>query len=97
MLVVIATVPGKPEHHADIVAALSECAAASRGDQGCRSYVFTTDVEDENSYASIETWDSQADLDAHMGQPHTQKLLSTIGGWVAGAPVITTYDVAEVR
>ena len=97
MLVVIATVPGQPAHAEAIVAALAECAAASRKDPGCRSYVFTTDVEDANSYASIETWDDQASLDAHMQQPHTQKLLAVIGDKVAGAPVITTYEVSEVR
>ena len=37
MLVVIATVPGKPDKRDDIVAALAECAAASRHDAGCRS------------------------------------------------------------
>jgi len=97
VLVVIATVPGKPDKRADIVAGLAECAAASRQDAGCRSYWFTTDVENPDSYASIETWDDQASLDAHMSQPHTQKLLGAIGDWVAGAPVITTYDVSEVR
>jgi len=54
-------------------------------------------VEDENSYASIETWDDQASLDAHMQQPHTQALLAALPPWVAGAPVITTYEVSEVR
>jgi len=46
--------------------------------------VFTSDVEDENSYASIETWDDQASLDAHMQQPHTQALLAALPpGWPA--------------
>lgn len=97
MLVVIATVPGKPEKRAEILAALATCAAASRNDQGCQSYAFWSDVEDEHSYASIETWDSQSDLDAHMGQPHTLALVGALGDLVAGAPVVTTYDVAEVR
>jgi len=97
MLVVVATVPGRPDKRADILAALTTCAAASRKDAGCLSYVFTSDVEDENSYASIETWDDQASLDAHMQQPHTQALLAALPPWVAGAPVITTYEVSEVR
>ena len=97
MLVVIATVPGKPEKRAEILAALATCAAASRNDPGCQSYAFWTDVENLDSYASIETWDSQADLDAHMKTPHVAALFAAIGEHVAGAPVVTTYDVAEVR
>ena len=54
--------------------------------------MFTTDVEDE-----LETWDDQASLDAHMQQPHTQKLLATIADWVTAVPVITTYDVPATR
>lgn len=97
MLVVIATVPGQPDKHDEIVAALATCAAASRQDPGCLSYMFTVDVEDPNSYASIETWTDQASLDAHMQQPHTAALLEALGDKVAGAPVITTYEVSEVR
>ena len=97
MLVVVATVPGQPDKRAQIVAALATCAAASRNDPGCRSYIFTTDVEDEHSYASIETWDDQASLDAHMQQPHTQALLATLADKVAAAPVITTYEVSATR
>jgi quinol monooxygenase YgiN len=97
MLVVVAAVPGQPDKRTEIVAALAACAAASRKDPGCRSYLFTSDVEDEHSYASIETWDDQASLDAHMQQPHTQALFAALADKVAAAPVITTYDVAEVR
>ena len=97
MLVVIATVPGKPGSREQLQAALATCATASRTDPGCQSYAFWTDVENLDSYASIETWDSQADLDAHMKTPHVAALFAAIGEHVAGAPVVTTYDVAEVR
>ena len=97
MLVVIATVPGKPDKRAEIAAALGTCAVSSRTDPGCQSYAFYSDVENPDSYASIETWDSQAELDAHMQTPHVAALLAAIGDLVAGAPVITTYEVSEVR
>ena len=97
MIVVLATVPGKPDKRAELAAALGTAAVASRGDKGCQSYAFFTDVENPDSYSSIETWDSQADLDAHMQTPHIASLLAAIGDLVAGAPVITTYEVSEVR
>lgn len=97
MLVVTATVLGKPDERAGITAALAVCAAASRNDPGCTTYAFWTDVEDPDSYASIETWDSQEQLDAHMQTPHVAALLATLADKIASAPVITTYDVAAVR
>ena len=97
MLVVIATAGGQPDKRAEITAALATCAAASRGDAGCQSSVFTVDVENPDSYASIETWDEQASLDAHMQQPHTTKLLATLSDKVLAAPVITVYEVADVH
>ena len=97
MLVVIATVTGKPDEREGIAAALGACAAASRTDPGCTSYAFWTDVENPDSYASIETWDSQEQLDEHMKTPHVAALFAALADKLAGAPVITTYDVAEVR
>ncbi len=97
MLVVTATVLGKPDEREHIAATLAACAAASRNDPGCTKYAFWTDVENPDSYASIETWDSQEQLDAHMQTPHVAALLAALGDKLAGAPVITTYDVAAVR
>jgi len=97
VLVVLATVTGKPERQADIVAALGKAAKASRGDAGCRSYAFYVDVEDDNRFTSVETWDDQAALDAHFGQPHTVELLQAAGELVAAPAVITVHEVAETR
>lgn len=54
MLVVIATLPGRPDKREEIAAALSRAAAASRGDAGCSSYAFHRDLEDPDRYVSVE-------------------------------------------
>ena len=75
MLLVVATVPGKPDKREELSALLASLAASSRSDAGCASYAFYADVEDQDAFVSIETWDQQSSLDAHMQQPHTQAAL----------------------
>jgi quinol monooxygenase YgiN len=97
VLVVHADVSVRPDRRAEFVTALAGAAKTSRGDAGCRSYAFFSDVEDEHHFTSIETWDDQAALDAHFEQPHTVALLQAAGDAVTAPPTITVYEVAETR
>jgi quinol monooxygenase YgiN len=92
VLVVIATLQGKPEHRELLSAALAKAAAASRGDAGCLSYSFTADLEDPNRFISVETWADQASLDAHFTTPHIGELFAVAGDALEGAPDIKTYE-----
>lgn len=94
MIIVIAEAHATPEAADDLATQLAATAAASRGDAGCRDYRFTRDTEDPTAFYSIESWDSKADLDAHMGQPHTQQLLGSLEGKLTAAPTITVHDVS---
>ncbi len=95
MLLVVATVPGKPDKREELSTVLASLAASSRGDAGCASYAFYADVEDEHAFVSVETWDQQSSLDAHMQQPHTQAALAQLGDLLAGAPTITVHEIAS--
>lgn len=92
MLVVIATLPGKPDKREQIAATLSKAAAASRGDAGCLSYAFHVDLEDADRYVSVEVWEDQASLDAHFGTPHLAELFAVAPDLLAGEVVIDTYE-----
>lgn len=94
MIVVIATLTGKPDKRDEIAAALSKAAAASRGDAGCVSYAFHRDLEDDDRYVSVEVWQDQASLDAHFQAPHLAELFAVMGDLVVGAPAIETYQTA---
>ncbi|MCU1623562.1 MAG: antibiotic biosynthesis monooxygenase [Frankiales bacterium] len=94
MLVVIATLAGKPERRQDIVGALAKAAAASRGDAGCLSYAFAQDVEDPDRFVSVETWEDKASLDAHFTQPHLAELFGALGDALAGPADIKTYETS---
>lgn len=94
MLVVVATLPGKPEKRDEIAAALCKAAAASRGDAGCLSYAFHRDLENPDRYVSVEVWEDKASLDAHFLTPHLAEMFAAAGDLLAGAPVIETYETA---
>ena len=94
MLVVIATLAGKPERRSDIAAALGKAAAASRGDAGCVSYAFHVDLEDPDRFLSVETWEDKASLDAHFTQPHLAELSGALGDALAGPADIKTYETS---
>lgn len=94
MLVVIATLQGKPEKRDVIAPALAKAAAASRGDAGCLSYSFTQDVEDPDRFISVETWEDKASLDAHFTQPHLAELFGILGDALAGPADIKTYETS---
>lgn len=95
MLLVVATVPGKPDKRQELTELLQGLAASSRGDAGCASYAFYTDVEDPDAFVSVETWDEQSSLDAHMQQPHVTAALGRLGDLLAGAPTITVHEIAS--
>ena len=92
MLVVIASLPGKPDKREEIRAALTKAAQASRGDAGCLSYAFHVDLEDPDRWVSVETWADQASLDAHFQTPHLAELFAVAGDLLDGAPQIDTYE-----
>lgn len=94
MIIVIAEAHATPEAADELAALLATTAAASRGDAGCLDYRFARDTEDATAFYSIESWESKADLDGHMGQSHTQTLLGFLEGKVTAAPIITVHDVS---
>jgi len=81
---VIATIPINPERAAEAAPALAELAAASRGDAGCLAYEVYESAAAPGTFVTVEEWASQADLDAHMGQPHVGKAFEVAGPLLAG-------------
>lgn len=86
MIITIATLKSKPEKQEDLAGMLAQLAAVSRNDPGCISYAFHVDIEDPTTFRSIEMWDSQDQLDAHMQTPH-------VGAAIAGAPDLLDADI----
>ncbi len=94
MYLVIAQTVARPERRQDLANLLTQIAAASRQEPGCLSYHFTSDIEDEMKFSSIEVWDDESALAAHLAAPELAEALGTIADLVTSAPTITGYQVA---
>jgi quinol monooxygenase YgiN len=97
VLVVIATLLGKPDQRVELEQLLASGAAISRSDAGCVSYAFHRDLQDPDRYVSVEVWEDQAALDAHFQAPHLAELFAAVTDLLAGAPVIDIYESAGPR
>ena len=86
MIITIATLTSKPEEQEDLAGMLAQLAAASRNDPGCISYSFHVDIEDPTTFRSIEMWESEDQMNAHMQTPH-------VGEAIAGAPDLLSADL----
>lgn len=73
---------------------LAAASVASRNDPGCLAYSFHSNVENPNTFSSIERWESREDLDAHLGTPHVAELIGALQQMVTGPPVVTVYEVS---
>ncbi len=81
---VVATIPIDPARAAEAAPALAALAEASRGDEGCLSYEVYESAATAGLFVTVEAWRSQADLDAHMGQPHVATAFEVAGPLLQG-------------
>jgi quinol monooxygenase YgiN len=93
-VIVIARVKPKPETRAEFMALLEEVQAASRGDDGCLEYGYYAEITDPDSLIAVEEWRDMAALEAHLKQPHVEKLVATLPGMIAEPPRIVAHEVS---
>jgi len=89
-LKVVAVVTAKSGSEAIVEAALRELAGASKNDHGCISYDLFASESAPGAFVTIEEWESQADLDAHMASPHIAEMITVAGDHLDGFPAIHT-------
>jgi len=87
---VVAVIAAKPGSEAIVEAALKKLAVASRGDHGCISYDLFASESTPGTFVTIEKWESQDDLDAHMASSHIADAISAAGDHFEGFPAIHT-------
>lgn len=81
---VVATIPTRPDAAEAVRAGLAELVAATRQEDGCLAYEAFESTAQPGVYVTVETWRSQADLDAHMTTPHIAKAFEVLGGALDG-------------
>jgi quinol monooxygenase YgiN len=87
---VVAVITAKSGSEAIVEGALRELAGASKADHGCLSYDLFASGSAPGAFVTIEKWESQADLDAHMASPHIAEMITVAGDHLDGFPAIHT-------
>jgi len=78
MLVVAGVVEIDPAKRDQAMAAAIAMMQETRREEGCRSYVFSADLEDAGRFHIFEEWESQEALDAHFASPHMAAFQGTV-------------------
>jgi quinol monooxygenase YgiN len=93
MYLVIANVVARPERRQDLVDLLTQFVTTAHTEKGCLTYTFAADIEDENSFSSIETWTDRGALEAHLGSAELAASMTKLNDLVAGPPSVLGYQV----
>ena len=85
---VVAVITAKSGSEATVEHALQVLVGHSRNDHGCVSYDLFASDSVPGTLVTIEKWQSQEDIDAHMASPHMAAALAAVGDHFDGFPAI---------
>lgn len=86
--VVVAIFRAQEGHEATVRTALDGLVTPTHEEEGCIKYAVHRDTNDPRTFALVEVWRSQDDLDAHFTRPHMQGLGDLFAEHLDGTPVI---------
>lgn len=92
---VIAEIIAKPGSEDVIRGALSKLASATQSEDGCNTYELFESAAAPGTFFTLESWCSQADLDAHMQTDHVAAAFAVAGEHVSAAPAIHPLTPVE--
>ena len=61
-------------------------------DKGCEMYDLFRSCDDDTRFVIVESWASEADLEAHKTSPATGSMGKSLGGFIAGKPIMHQYE-----
>jgi quinol monooxygenase YgiN len=96
MLVIAGRIRLEPAKRAAAIAAAREMMLDTRREEGCISYTFSADVEDEGVFHVFEEWESAAALAAHFQAPHMARFQKAVAGLGVTEMKLQRYEVASV-
>ncbi|MCL2462709.1 MAG: antibiotic biosynthesis monooxygenase [Defluviitaleaceae bacterium] len=95
MINVVAVSRVKKESVAEYKEIARELVAETRKESGCISYSLFEDQSDGASLAFLESWESQAHLDAHMQSAHFKRILPALDALKEPGGGVTLYKLCE--
>lgn len=61
-------------------------------DSGCEMYDLFRSVDDDTRFVMVESWATEADLEAHKTTAAMKEIVKAFGAFLAGAPVMHQYE-----
>jgi quinol monooxygenase YgiN len=92
---VVAVITAKPGSEPIVEAAMKALVGPSRGEDGNVSYELFASASAPATFITIEKWQSQEDLDAHMASAHMAEAITAAGDHFDGFPAIHTLRPLE--
>jgi quinol monooxygenase YgiN len=84
---VVAIAKIQPDHEERALELLRGVIEASHAEEGCVKYTLHHSKNEPGAWCIVERWRSQADLDAHFGQPHMAPM-QELFGYLSEPPAI---------
>lgn len=78
-----------------VLAAVRPLVAATLLEDGCHTYAFTPDPDDDDLIRLYERWDDEAALAAHLASEHIAEWRTTSASLPILSADITKYTVSE--
>ena len=92
---IVATLAVKPAHRAELLAVFRDLVAKSRAEAGNLRYDLHQDLQNENRFVFVETWQDQAAVDSHNASGHFQGFLQAIDDKTDSVEIVLMTDVSE--
>ena len=92
---VVAEIIAKPGSEDVIREVLSQLASATQSEDGCNSYELFESAAVPGIFFTLESWHSQAALDAHLQTDHVAAAFAVAGEHVSAAPAIHPLTAVE--
>ncbi|MBA3982594.1 MAG: antibiotic biosynthesis monooxygenase [Acidimicrobiia bacterium] len=85
---VVAVITATSGSESEVREALTELVTATRTEAGCRSYELFESASAPGTFVTIERFEDQAAMDAHMQSDHIAAAFAAAGEHLAEAPAI---------
>ena len=95
MIIVTATITGKPGKRDELISKSQDVIKSTRLEPGNISYELLASTEDDDVLLMFEKWENKKVLDAHMQTEHFKAFGSAIEDLVAKELEITLYSAEE--
>ena len=92
---IVAILAVKPAHRAELLAVFRDLVAKSRAEAGNLRYDLHQDLQNENRFVFVETWQDQAAVDSHNASSHFQGFVRAILAKPRSGEFVFMTDVSE--